>query len=102
MSPKEPQPIRQVLTELMNRRGYARVQASAAFAAAWREAAGELLARQSRVGSVRRGALEVTVAHPSLAQELNFRKTALLDTLRRLLPQESIRDLRFRVGHIED
>lgn len=90
-----------VLAELMARRGYARQQATANYEAAWREAAGELLARHTRVGVVRRGALEVTVANSVLLQELTFQKHAILGQLSRLLPDERIDKLRLRVGPIE-
>ena len=44
--------------------------------------------------------MEVIVAHSALVQELGFQKATLLATLARLLPDEPIRDLRFRVGTI--
>ncbi len=93
--------IADVLSELMARRGFARVRTAEAFAGAWREAAGELLAGYSRVGEVRRGKLEVIVANSTLVQELTFQKPALLKRLGEKLPGERIRDLRFRVGPIE-
>ncbi|HQU46356.1 MAG: hypothetical protein B7Z73_10460 [Planctomycetia bacterium 21-64-5] len=99
--PRRPQKVGDVLAELMARRGYARQQASANYDAAWREAAGELLARQTRVGVVRRGALEVTVANSVLLQELTFQKQTILGQLSRLLPDERIDKLRLRVGPIE-
>src|SRR5947209_2764701 len=95
-----PQKMGDVLAELMARRGYAREQATANYDAAWRQAAGELLARHTRVGVVRRGALEVTVANSVLLQELTFQKQAILGQLSRLLPDERIDKLRFRVGPI--
>jgi predicted nucleic acid-binding Zn ribbon protein len=96
-----PQSIGNILAELMARRGFARVQSAAACEEAWQAAAGELAARYSRVGAIRRGRLEVTVANSTLVQELTFQKTALLETLARLLPDERIQDLRFRVGPID-
>jgi predicted nucleic acid-binding Zn ribbon protein len=90
-----------ILAELMARRGFARIQSTAALEAAWQEAAGEALAAHTRTGAIRRGKLEVTVANSAVAQELTFRKPALLDTLRKALPDETIRDLRFRVGPIQ-
>lgn len=96
-----PQKMGDVLAELMARRGYAREQTAANYEAAWREAAGALLARQTRVGLVRRGTLEVTVANSVLLQELTFQKQAIVGELRRLLPDEKIEKLRFRVGPIE-
>mgnify|MGYP005838285961 CR=1 FL=1 len=98
---KGPQPIADVLAELMARRGFARVQGAAACEKAWREAAGPLAAQYTRPGAVRRGKLEVVVAHSTLIQELNFHKPAILQTLSRLVPEENIRDIRFRLGAIE-
>jgi hypothetical protein len=40
------------------------------------------------------------VANSTLVQELGFRKRDLLDALGRLLPDQPIRDLRFRVGAV--
>ncbi len=96
-----PRPIGDVLAELMARQGFARVQSSQVFEAAWREAAGELASRYSRAGRVRRGKLEVTVANSTVVQELVFQKTALLETLKGLLPEQKINDIRFRVGSID-
>ena len=97
-----PKAIGDVLSELMARRGYARVQSAATYEAAWREAAGPLVAKYTRVGLLRRGTLEVVVANSTLVQELGFQKTALLETLAELLPHEGIKGLRFRVGSIDE
>ncbi|HVU88325.1 MAG TPA: DUF721 domain-containing protein [Pirellulales bacterium] len=101
MSNRRPQKISDVLADLMAQRGYARDRSSADLAEAWQEAAGELIARHSRVGLVRQGRLEVTVAHSALVQELTFQKAAILTQLRERLPHEHIADLRFRVGPTE-
>lgn len=96
-----PKKMADILAELMARRGYARMQGAASSASAWREAAGDLLARYTRAGQVRRGVLEVTVANSTLVQELTFHKPAILEKLSRLLPDERIHDLRCKVGAIE-
>jgi predicted nucleic acid-binding Zn ribbon protein len=96
-----PQTIGNVLSELMSRRGYARVQSAAAYESAWREAAGPLTAAYTRVGQVRRGTLDVVVGNSTLMQELGFQKRGLLRRLGELLPDEGIENLRFRVGVIE-
>jgi predicted nucleic acid-binding Zn ribbon protein len=98
---KGPQKIGDVLAQLMARRGFARTQAAASFEAAWKEAAGELAARFTRVGQVRAGKLEVTVSNSTVVQELGFQKTAILRALSKLLPDDQISDLRFRVGPID-
>lgn len=98
---KGPELIGNVLAQLTARRGFAGVRTAATCERAWREAAGEVAARYSRVGAIRRGTLEVTVANSTLLQELSFRKPTLLGTLANLLPDEKIKDLRFRVGPID-
>jgi len=97
---KGPQHIGNVLSELMARRGLARVQAASAYEAAWGAAVGDLAARYSRVGGLRGGRLEVVVANSTLLQELTFQKSQLLSALGQLLPEQGIRDLRFRLGSL--
>ncbi|MEN6450463.1 MAG: DUF721 domain-containing protein [Thermoguttaceae bacterium] len=99
--PRGPQAIGELLSELMARRGYGRVQSAANYEAAWREAAGPLVAQYTRPGQLRRGTLEVIVAHSALVQELGFQKQKLLESLARLLPDDGIENLRFRVGSVE-
>ncbi len=100
-SPREPQAIGSLLSELMARHGYARLQSRQALERAWREAAGPLVAQYSRVGKISRGTLEVVVANSTLIQELGFQKESLLATLAELLPDEQIKNLRFRAGRVE-
>lgn len=96
-----PRMIGDVLGELISRRGYARVEAGEAYLAAWHAAAGESIARFTRAGAVKRGMFEVLVANSALVQELTFQKAGLLTRLRQELPQEKIKDLRFKVGRID-
>jgi hypothetical protein len=96
-----PERISDILTQLMSRRGFARVRGAEAYQAAWGEAAGPLGARYSRAGQLKRGTLEVVVANSTLIQEFGFQKTSMLAALNRLLPDHNIKDLRFRLGAIE-
>ena len=96
-----PKPIANILSELMAHRGYARVQSGGRCAEAWQQAAGETVASYTRAGQVRRGVLEVIVGNSTLVQELPFQKSALLKKLAEMLPEENVRDLRFRVGMID-
>jgi predicted nucleic acid-binding Zn ribbon protein len=98
---KGPEAIGNILPELLARAGFARVQSARQYDAAWNEAAGPLAAQYTRVGALRRGKLEVVVANSTLMQELMFQKPSLLKDLARLLPDQGIKDLRFRAGTIE-
>jgi len=90
-----------VLADLLASRGYAQIQTTSACVEAWRQAAGEQMAKHSRPGNIKRGVLEVTVRNSAAVQELTFQKTRLVSDLARLIPEQEIRDVRFRVGQID-
>ena len=96
-----PKPLSDILGELFATRGFGRLRALKELEDAWNAAVGEPGCRQTRVGEVRRGVLNVTVAHPTLLEELAaFQKPALLAALRQNAPGTLIHDIRFRVGPI--
>lgn len=97
-----PRALKDVLNALVAVRGLGRLRTRAELEAAWEAAVGEPAARQTRPGTIRRGVLSVTVAHPALLEELAaFRKPTILAALRQTGPGAAIRDLRFRIGPIE-
>jgi predicted nucleic acid-binding Zn ribbon protein len=96
-----PRPMRDVLSQLLAKRGYAQVQTAATCDAAWREAVGQKLAADTRAGNVRRGVLEVLVRNSVAVQELGFLKTKIVKMLSKLIPEQQVKDLRFRVGPID-
>src|SRR3954454_21058509 len=71
-------PMRDVMSQLLAKRGYAQVQTAAGCTAAWREAVGDKLASDTRPGNVRRGVLEVLVRNSVSAQELGFLKSKIV------------------------
>jgi len=96
-----PKPMRNVLSQLLAKRGYAQVQTAAGCQAAWSEAVGAKLAGDSRPGNVRRGVLEVLVRNSSVLHELSFVKAKVVRMLKQLIPEQQIRDVRFRVGTLD-
>jgi len=98
-----PRPLSEILGELFTIRGYGRLRALSELEEVWNTAVGEPHCHQTRAGEVRRGVLTVTVAHPTLLEELAaFRKPALVQALRIGAPGTTIHDIRFRVGPIEE
>jgi predicted nucleic acid-binding Zn ribbon protein len=101
MNQRGPRPLSEILGELFAARGYGRLLAQKELEEAWNAAVGEPGCRQTRVGEVRRGVLNVTVAHSTLLEELAaYQKPALLTALRENAPGTVIHDIRFRVGSI--
>src|ERR1700722_11768904 len=100
-SRRGPRPLSDILGELFTVRGYGRLRARQELENAWNAAVGEPYCHQTRLGEVRRGVLDVTVAHSTLLEELAaFRKPALLSALRSGAPATTIHDIRFRVGTV--
>ncbi len=98
-----PKPLGDVLGSLLAARGYGKLRLASELEAAWEAAVGAEAHRQTRLGGLRRGVLNVTVAHPALLEELAaFRKPEILAALRRAAPDARVLDIRFRVGSIQD
>ena len=91
-----------ILGELFATRGYGRLRGLKELEDAWNAAVGEPQCHQTRVGEVRRGVLNVTVAHSTLLEELAaYQKPQLLAALRQNAPGTTVHDIRFRVGPID-
>ena len=97
---RRPKTLADVVAQLINKRGYGRIQSSDELAAAWQTAAGTTLAATSRVGKLSRGQLEIWVKSSISMQEFTFEKERILAELSRILPNIKIRTLRFRLGAI--
>jgi predicted nucleic acid-binding Zn ribbon protein len=100
-SRRGPRQLSEILGELFTVRGYGRLLARQELEDAWNAAVGEPYCRQTRLGDVRHGVLNVTVAHSTLLEELvAFHKPSLLAALRTSAPASPIQDIRFRVGEV--
>lgn len=97
----DPKKLVDILAELHARRGYARVRASDSLEEAWRETAGEAIVKQARLVGIRRGVAEVIAANSMVAQELQFQKERLIAGLTERLPEETITDLRCKIGPVK-
>ena len=93
-----PQRIADTLSKLMARRGYAQIESAGERDEVWRATVGQQLAQYTRVGNIRRGVIEVTVSNSAVLQELTFRKADLVRRIAKALPDQKIRDVRFRIG----
>jgi hypothetical protein len=97
-----PRALSEILGDLFTVRGYGRLRGLSELEEAWNQAVGEPHCHDTQLGEVRRGVLNVTVAHSTLLEELAaFRKSELLQALRSTGGGAAIQDIRFRVGAID-
>jgi predicted nucleic acid-binding Zn ribbon protein len=89
-----------LISRLFARKGYGQQQSSQQLCEAWTAAVGEPLAASTRVGRLNRRVLEIIVSNSAICHRLNFNKQSLLSRLSERLPQNKIRDLKFRVGNV--
>lgn len=90
-----------VVNDLLARRGYAQEQQAVVCQTAWRSAVGERIGVDTRVGEIRRGVLEVMVRNSAVMQEITFQKKQILAALAASVSEQTIRDLRLRVGGVD-
>jgi len=94
----DPQPLSAALSELIARRGFARVQGNSQLVTIWKQVVDERTAERTKVLGLKRGVLEVGVTNSALLNELvSFHKTGLLDRLKAEHPEQKIKDIRFRL-----
>ncbi|MBI3866313.1 MAG: DUF721 domain-containing protein, partial [Planctomycetia bacterium] len=93
-----PQRLSLALNELIALRGYARSRGDAQLQSAWRDAAGQTVARHTRAVAIRRGVLHISVAHAALLSELaGFFRQDLLAKLTELHAHLKVKDLKFKL-----
>lgn len=89
--------IGSLVSQLISRRGYAQVSANETLQQIIVAEVGEQLGTGFQVGNLRHGVLHVYVSDSVTMQELNFRKRGILKRMQRELPDNKIKDLRFRI-----
>ena len=96
-----PAKMDRLISELLTRRGYARVKAASQLADVWGGVVGERIAGMTTAGTIRRGMLEVTCKNSAVMQELAFEKHSLVTKLNQKmgsLANQQIKDLKLRVA----
>ncbi|QDU59176.1 hypothetical protein Pan216_00030 [Planctomycetes bacterium Pan216] len=97
MTTHRPKKIGDLLGRILARHGLSEMTAQMELESAWRRVAGDSLKKRTRVGSLRRGVLEILVDNAALLHELeSFRKEELLEQLRDNVTHHRVQSLRFR------
>src|SRR6476646_10765496 len=96
---KGPEHLKDILSRMFTLRGWGRRSARLHLERAWDEAIESRYREQTRVMRLYRGVLEVEVKDAVLMQELSsFHRRKLLAKLKTSLPNEHVKDLKFRTG----
>lgn len=103
---RQPKTVKNVLANVMVKRGYAASKAADQLQAAWQRVAEEVLgevalAKMTRAKGLTRGKLGVTVANHVVMQEINFHRSKLLTAIQQSQPDARISDIRFKVGRLD-
>jgi|TARA_B110000438_G_C15653542_1_gene580641 predicted nucleic acid-binding Zn ribbon protein len=96
-----PAKMDRLVSELLTRRGYARVKAASQLTDVWDDVVGDRIAGMTRAGTIRRGTLEVTCKNSAVMQELAFKKHSLVTKLNQKMGSQAnqqIQDLKLRVA----
>lgn len=89
--------IGDLLGALLAKYGYADLESRKALEAAWQGAADDKTRKHTRLGSLRRGTLEILVDNAPLLQELEgFRKDELTAAMRLALRTKKFERIKFR------
>lgn len=91
----------ELINYLLARKGYAQTQSKNDVDESWRLIVGDKWKNRTVAGNVRRGVLEVVVESSAAHQQLKFIKKSLLVSMQEKMPQNKIRDIKFRVGKVD-
>jgi predicted nucleic acid-binding Zn ribbon protein len=94
-----PENLNEILARMFAARGWGRKSERLRLESAWDEVAGDAYRTETRLGSFRRGVLEIEVRSSVLMQELaQFQKRILLAEMRKRLTGLTLTDLKFRAA----
>ena len=97
---RRPKRTGDIIGQLMARQGYAQSKSNDELNEAWEIAAGPKFIKNTKAARINRGTLEVFVASSAAMNQLSFQKRQLLSAMQQQLPQNKIKDLRFKLGNV--
>jgi hypothetical protein len=98
---RKPKKAADLIAQLMARKGYNQSTAVDELKTAWEAIGDRRWVKQTQPGNIRKGVLEVMVANSALLQQLQFARQNLVTALQQQLPQNKIKDIRFRIGTVK-
>jgi len=103
MRKSTPQPIGDVLKDVVAQLSQTKKKDAAKIFSGWRSLAGKELARHSKPASLRKGTLSVFVDESAWLYQANLQKEKLLKLLQKKMGKEAekIQRIQFRIGRIK-
>lgn len=95
----DPRPVGNVIESVLDDLGLEAAAGAFRIGEAWSECVGPEAAEHSRPVGLRAGVVEVAVDTSVWSQQLQLRRTQILERLRAQLGEDAPKDLRFRVGY---
>ena len=97
---RKPKQAKDLLSQLISRRGFTHEQFNEELQKAWQSVTGKRFAGKTLATVIKRGSLEVLVESSPAMQQLAFDKAGLLKKIQKELPDAKIKSLRFKVGQV--
>ncbi len=97
---RRPKRTGDIIGQMMARQGYAQNKSNDELNEAWEIAVGPMFQKSTKAGRISRGVLEVHVASSAAMNQLSFQKKKLLSAMQQQLPQNKIKDIRFKLGNV--
>lgn len=96
---RRPKKVSDILGRLLARKGYAQQISTSEVQTVWQNLIPLQWQEQTQVGNLNRGTLEIVVTSTVLRQRLEFERQNLLKQIQQQLPQNKIKEIRFRIGN---
>lgn len=97
---RRPKKSADLVSRLMARQGYTQTRSNDELKEAWEIAVGPKYTQSTTAGRISRGVLEIQVANSPTINQLSFQKRQLLSAMQQQLPQNKIKDIRFKLGNV--
>ena len=97
---RRPKRTANIISQMMARQGYGQTQSNNELNDAWEIAVGQKFINNTKAARISCGILEVHVASSAAMNQLSFQKRQLLSAMQQQLPQNKIKDLRFKLGNV--
>ena len=100
MKKSTPQPIGDVLKDVVEKLSQPRQKDITKIASVWPAVMGKEFVGHARPASLRKGTLRIFVENSAWFYQANLQKERLLQTLKRKIGEKKVQDIQFRIGKI--